>query len=231
MRLLLVEDDPELCRTAAEYLRRTGFSVDAASNGAGAMRALRLSTYDAVVLDLRLPDADGFEICRELRQMGSDTRVLMATARDSVEDRVRGLDLGADDYLVKPYAMAELAARVRALLRRPAATTGTVITVNDLSLDLTTRTASRGARMIELTTKEFAVLEVLMRHPGAVLTRDAISASAWDDNYDPFSNVIDVYIGRLRRKIDAPGEEPMLFTVRGAGYRLGAVPRSSGAKP
>ncbi len=127
MRLLLVEDDPELCRTAAEYLRRTGFSVDAASDGASAMRALRLSTYDAVVLDLRLPDADGFEICRELRQMGSDTRVLMATARDSVEDRVRGLDLGADDYLVKPYAMAELAARVRALLRRPATTLGTVI--------------------------------------------------------------------------------------------------------
>ena len=230
MRLLLVEDDPELCRTAAEYLRRTGFSVDAASDGASAMRALRLSTYDAVVLDLRLPDADGFEICRELRQMGSDTRVLMATARDSVEDRVRGLDLGADDYLVKPYAMAELAARVRALLRRPAATLGTVITVNDLSLDLTTRTATRGARMIELTTKEFAVLEVLMRHPGAVLTRDAISASAWDDNYDPFSNVIDVYIGRLRRKIDAPGDEPMLFTVRGAGYRLGVAVRATGSK-
>ena len=231
MRLLLVEDDPELCRTAAEYLRRTGFSVDAASDGASAMRALRLGTYDAVVLDLRLPDADGFEICRELRQMGSDTRVLMATARDSVEDRVRGLDLGADDYLVKPYAMAELAARVRALLRRPAATLGTVITVNDLSLDLTTRTATRGARMIELTTKEFAVLEVLMRHPGAVLTRDAISASAWDDNYDPFSNVIDVYIGRLRRKIDAPGDEPMLFTVRGAGYRLGVAARATGSKP
>jgi two-component system, OmpR family, copper resistance phosphate regulon response regulator CusR len=223
MRLLLVEDDPELSRTAAEYLRRTGFSVDAVLDGAGAMRMLRLNTYDAVVLDVRLPDADGFELCRSLRAMGSDARVLMATARDAVEDRVLGLDLGADDYLVKPYAMAELAARVRALLRRPAQTVGTVLRVHDLTLDVATRIARRGPRVIELTTKEFAVLEVLMRNVGAVLTRDAISARAWDDNYDPFSNVIDVYIGRLRRKIDATGEEPLLFTVRGAGYRLGSA--------
>jgi DNA-binding response OmpR family regulator len=224
MRLLLVEDDPEMSRTAAEYLRRTGFSVDTAADGASAMRALRLSAYDAVVLDVRLPDADGFDICRELRQMGSEARVLMATARDAIEDRVLGLDLGADDYLVKPYAMAELAARLRALLRRPALAVGTVLTVADLELDTTTRTARRGARTIELTTKEFSVLEVLMRHAGEVVTREAISASAWDDNYDPFSNVIDVYVSRLRRKIDLTGEQPLVNAVRGAGYRLGAAP-------
>jgi two-component system, OmpR family, copper resistance phosphate regulon response regulator CusR len=224
MRLLLVEDDPEMSRTAAEYLRRTGFSVDAVHDGASAMRALRLSAYDAVVLDVRLPDADGFDICRQLREMGSEARVLMATARDAVEDRVHGLDLGADDYLVKPYAMAELAARVRALLRRPAQAVGTVLTVADLELDTTTRTARRGKRTIDLTTKEFSVLEVLMRHGGEVVTREAISASAWDDNYDPFSNVIDVYVSRLRRKIDLYGDIPLVGTVRGAGYRLGPPP-------
>ncbi|MCC7052722.1 MAG: response regulator transcription factor [Gemmatimonadaceae bacterium] len=223
MRLLLVEDDPELSRTAAEYLRRTGFSVDAVLDGAGAMRMLRMNAYDAVVLDIRLPDADGFDICRQLRSMGSEARVLMATARDAVEDRVLGLDIGADDYLVKPYAMAELAARIRALLRRPAQAMGTVLTVADLELDVATRTARRGDRVIALTTKEFGVLEVLMRNAGAVLTREAISASAWDDNYDPFSNVIDVYIGRLRRKIDGVDEEPLVVTVRGAGYRIGSA--------
>lgn len=211
-----------MSRTAAEYLRRTGFSVDTALDGGSALRALRLNQYDAVVLDVRLPDISGFEICRQLRQMGSEARVLMATARDAIEDRVEGLDLGADDYLVKPYAMAELAARIRALLRRPARAVGTVLAVHDLELDTTTRTARRGARVIDLTTKEFSVLEVLMRHAGEVVTRDVISASAWDENYDPFSNVIDVYVSRLRRKIDLAGDVPLVASVRGAGYRLGA---------
>ncbi len=210
-----------MSRTAAEYLRRTGFSVDVAMDGATAMRALRMNTYDAVVLDVRLPDASGFDICRQLRQMGSEARVLMATARDAIEDRVEGLDLGADDYLVKPYAMAELAARIRALLRRPSRAVGTVLAVSDLELDTATRTARRGERVIELTTKEFSVLEVLLRHAGEVVTREAISASAWDENYDPFSNVIDVYVSRLRRKIDLAGEVPLVASVRGAGYRLG----------
>jgi two-component system, OmpR family, copper resistance phosphate regulon response regulator CusR len=222
MRVLLVEDDPDMSRTAAEYLRRTGFSVDAVPDGAAAMRAVRLNAYDAVLLDVRLPDISGFEICRQLREMGSEARILMATARDAVEDRVMGLDLGADDYLVKPYAMAELAARLRALLRRPARAIGTVLSAGDLALDTATRTARRGERTITLTTKEFAVLEVLLRHVGEVVTREAISASAWDENYDPFSNVIDVYVSRLRRKIDAPGDVPLLASVRGAGYRLGA---------
>ena len=145
----------------------------------------------------------------------------MATARDGVEDRIAGLDLGADDYLVKPYALGELVARVRALLRRPDHEAPTVLQVADLVLDPATRVAQRGGRTITLTTKEFAVLEVFMRSAGRVLTREYIAGHAWDDNFDPMSNVIDVYIARLRRKVDGPGDEPLLSTVRGAGYRLG----------
>ena len=224
MRILLVEDDQEMARTAAEYLRRSGFSVDEAGDGASALRMLRMNAYDVIVLDVRLPDANGFDICREVRRGGSHARVLMATAHDAIDDRVLGLDIGADDYLVKPYAMAELAARIRALLRRPAAAIGTTLSVTELELDTQTRLARRGDRTIELTTKEFAVLEVLMRRAGHVVTRLAISAHAWDDNYDPLSNVIDVYISRLRRKIDGAGEAPLLTTIRGAGYRLGPPP-------
>jgi two-component system, OmpR family, copper resistance phosphate regulon response regulator CusR len=229
MRVLVVEDDPEMLRTATAYLRRTGFAVDGAGDGAAALRLLRLNAYDVVVLDVRLPDASGFDLCRELRASGVEARVLMATARDAVEDRVLGLDLGADDYLVKPYAMAELAARVRALLRRPSLAVASVLAVGDLRLDTQSRTAQRANRTIELTTKEFSVLEYLMRHVGHVVTREAISAHAWDDNYDPFSNVIDVYVSRLRRKIDRAGEAPLLATIRGAGYRLGRVGDDAGA--
>lgn len=212
-----------MSRTAAQYLRRSGYAVDAVLDGASALRALRQHAYDAVVLDVRLPDISGFEICRQLRLMGSQTRVLMATARDAVEDRIEGLDIGADDYLVKPYALAELTARIRAVLRRPPTAVGTVLTVHDLDLDTRTRTARRGTRQIELTTKEFAVLEVLLRHAGEVVTRETICAGAWDENYDPFSNVIDVYVSRLRRKIDLPDELPLVTAIRGAGYRIGAA--------
>ena len=231
MRILVVEDDPEMARTASEFLRRSGFAVDTADDGAAALRALRLHTYDAVVLDIRLPDQTGFDVCRQLRAMGCEARVLMATARDAVEDRVTGLDLGADDYLVKPYAMPELAARLRALLRRPAQVVGTVLTVANLTLDTQTRVAHRGDREISLTTKEFSVLEFLMRTAGKVVTREAISAHAWDDNYDPFSNVIDVYVGRLRRKVDGPDDVPLIGTVRGAGYRLGPAEPDPRARP
>lgn len=226
MRLLLVEDDPRMAATAAEYLRRAGLAVDVAPDGATALRDAALAAYDAVVLDLGLPDLDGLEVCRRLRSAGRGPRILMATARDAVEDRIAGLDTGADDYIVKPYALGELVARLRALMRRPAESLPEVLQVGDLALDTASRTARRGPRAIPLTTKEFAVLEVLMRHPGSVLTRERISAHAWDENYDPFSNVIDVYVGRLRRKIDQAGEVPLLETVRGAGYRLGpAAPR------
>ena len=221
MRTLLVEDDPELAAPVVAYLRRSGFAVDHAPDARTARYLAGVHEYDALVLDLRLPDGDGVALCRELRGRGVRARILMATARDAVEDRIAGLDEGADDYLVKPYALAELVARLRALLRRPADALPVTLTAADLALDTGTRRARRGDREIALTTKEFAVLEVLLRHPGHVVTREQISRHAWDDNFDPFSNVIDVYVGRLRRKIDAPGEPPLLATVRGAGWRLG----------
>ncbi len=225
MRLLLVEDDPELAASAAAYLRRVHFAVDVVADGGAALRQVASAPYDAVVLDLRLPDLDGTEVCRRMRARGYHTRILMATARDAVEDRVAGLELGADDYLVKPYALAELAARVRALLRRPADAVPPVLVVGDLALDTGTRRARRGppgaARDVALTGKEYAVLEYLMRQAGRVVTREQISAHAWDDNYDPFSNVLDVYVGRLRRKLEtAAGAAPLVTTVRGVGYRL-----------
>ncbi len=209
-----------MAATAAQFLRQAGFAVDVAPDGATALRDAAINPYDAVVLDLGLPDIDGLEVCRKLRAERRPLRILMATARDAVDDRIAGLDIGADDYIVKPYALGELVARLRALLRRPADSLPAVLRVGDLTLDTGTRVARRGAREIPLTTKEFAVLEVLMRHPGRVLTRERISQHAWDDNYDPFSNVIDVYVGRLRRKIDHDGETPLVETVRGAGYRL-----------
>ncbi|MDF1505727.1 response regulator transcription factor [Roseisolibacter sp. H3M3-2] len=221
MRILVVEDDAELRASVAAYLRRSGFAVDEAAHGAAGRFLAAVNDYDAIVLDLRLPDVDGLALCRELRGRGVRARILMATARDAVADRVAGLDGGADDYLVKPYALAELVARLRALLRRPADALPVTLRVEDLALDTGTRRASRAGRAIALTTKEFAVLEVLMRHPGHVVTREQIGTHAWDDNFDPLSNVIDVYVGRLRRKIDAEGEAPLLATVRGAGWRLG----------
>ena len=223
MRLLLVEDDARMAATAGQFLRNHGFAVDHAAAGRAALELAAINRYDAVVLDLGLPDLDGLEVCRRLRQAQPSLRILMATARDAVDARIAGLDTGADDYLVKPYALGELVARVRALLRRPADAVPPVLRVGELELDTGNRSAHRGAREIALTAKEYAVLEVLMRHPGQVLSREHISQHAWDDNYDPLSNVIDVYIGRLRRKIDLPDEAPMLETMRGAGYRL-AVP-------
>lgn len=208
--------------TADRYLRNAGFAVDVAPDGSTALRLAALNSYDTAILDLGLPDMDGLVVCGRLRNLHPSLRIVMATARDAVESRIAGLDTGADDYIVKPYALGELVARLRAVMRRPADVLPTVLTVGELALDTATRTARRGSRAIALTAKEYAVLEVLMRHPGQLLTREHISQHAWDDNYDPFSNVIDVYIGRLRRKIDMTGESPMLETMRGAGYRLAA---------
>ncbi|HMN08403.1 MAG TPA: response regulator transcription factor [Gemmatimonadaceae bacterium] len=221
MRLLFVEDDARIAESAASYLRKVGMAVDIAATGEDALRLAALNEYDIAVLDVRLPGIDGFEVCRRLRFSGYPIRILMATARDTVEDRIAGLDLGADDYVVKPYVLAELEARVRALLRRPATVVPVKLQVEDLTLDTGTRIAERNGREISLTSKEYAVLEYLMRHPGEVVTREKISAHAWDDNYDPASNVIDVYIARLRKKIDDPAEAPLVSTIRGAGYRLG----------
>jgi two-component system, OmpR family, copper resistance phosphate regulon response regulator CusR len=221
MRILVVEDDPRLAEGVAAQLREAGFAVDRVESGESALVEAAVFPFDAVVLDLQLPDMDGVEVCRRLRERGTGTRILMATARDAVCDRIVGLESGADDYLVKPYSLAELVARVRALLRRPAATLPTTLRVADLELDTGSRHARRGEREIPLTTKEFAVLEFLMRNPGRVVTREQISDHAWDANYDPFSNVIDVYIARLRRKVDTESEAPLIETIRGAGYRLG----------
>ncbi|MDP1861645.1 MAG: response regulator transcription factor [Gemmatimonadaceae bacterium] len=222
MRLLFVEDDSRIANSAATYLRKAGFAVDIAPSGEDALMLSRMNEYDAAVLDIRLPGMDGLEVCKRLRASGHPIRILMATARDTVEDRIAGLDLGADDYVVKPYVLAELEARLRALLRRPAAILPVTLQVEELSLHTGTRYAQRNGRAISLTSKEYAVLEYLMRHHGEVVTREKISAHAWDDNYDPASNVIDVYIARLRKKIDDLGEMPMVSTVRGAGYRLGS---------
>jgi DNA-binding response OmpR family regulator len=209
MRVLLVEDDPTLARHTTQYLRQAGFAVDATTTGEQAMDLEAINGYDAVVLDLGLPGMDGREVCRRLRARGTTARIVMATAREGIDDRIAGLDLGADDYLVKPYALGELAARLRAVLRRPDPLVPVTLNVADLTLDTASRVAGGGER------------EYLMRHPGEVVTRERISAHAWDDNYDPASNVIDVYIGRVRRKVDGPGESPLLHTMRGAGYRLG----------
>jgi len=222
MRILLAEDDVRLSETVTAYLRRAGFAVDPVTTARAAEVEAAVTSYDVIILDLNLPDGDGVELCRRLRARGIGARILMATARDAVRDRVSGLESGADDYLVKPYALEELRERVRALLRRPPAVMPEVLRAGDLTLDTATRIAARGTRTIPLTTKEFAVLEYLMRNTGRVITRDQISEHAWDANYDPASNIIDVYIGRLRRKIDGPGDDPLVETIRGAGYRLGA---------
>lgn len=218
--MLLVEDDDTLRESATAFLRASGFAVDPASTGKMARGLAAVSPYDVVVLDIRLPDDDGFQLCTSFRARTPAPRILMATARDAVEDRIAGLDLGADDYLVKPYALGELVARIRALMRRPDHAAPTSLEVADLTLNPATREAHRNGRAITLTTKEFAILEVMMRNPGRVLTREYIGEHAWDDNFDPMSNVIDVYIARLRRKIDSDGEIPLLTTIRGAGYRL-----------
>jgi two-component system copper resistance phosphate regulon response regulator CusR len=220
MRVLLVEDDDRLASSVASQLRQAGFAVDSVTRGEDALRESAISPYDAIVLDLQLPDIDGVELCRQIRERRTPARIIMATARDGVADRIAGLDMGADDYVVKPYSVQELIARLRALLRRPDTSLATVHRVADLELDTTTRIARRGEHSIALTTKEFMVLEYMMRNAGRVLTREQISEHAWDANYDPFSNVIDVYVARLRRKVDAPERPALIETVRGAGYRL-----------
>ncbi len=221
MRLLVVEDEARV----RSFLRR-GFSeaalaVDEAADGDEALAAALASDYDAIVLDLMLPGRDGFEVLRELRAGGCGAPILILTARDAVEDRVRGLDGGADDYLVKPFAFAELLARVRALLRRGSPGRG-VLRVGDLELDVARRSASREGRSLELTAREFALLEYLVRHQGEVVTRTMIAEHVWNLDFDTFSNVIDVYIRYLRRKIDEPFGQKLIHTRRGVGYVLHA---------
>jgi two-component system, OmpR family, response regulator len=220
MRVLIVEDELRMASLIRRGLAHEGLSADVAGRGADAVWMTQAHEYDAVVLDVMLPDIDGFEVCRRLRAAGVWAPVLMLTARDSVDDRVEGLDSGADDYLVKPFAFAELLARLRALARRGDAERPAVLIVDDLRLDPATREVMRGTTPVHLTAKEFALLETFMRRAGEVLSRLHLLEHAWDFAYDNRSNVVDVYVRRLRRKIDDPFDRRSLETVRGAGYRL-----------
>ncbi|MGH3716630.1 MAG: response regulator transcription factor [Micromonosporaceae bacterium] len=225
MRLLVVEDEADLVEAIRLGLVRAGYAVDAALDATDAEEKLQVNTYDLVLLDLNLPDRDGFELCRSIRRgeldgTGPEVRILMLTARGALTDRVRGLDEGADDYLVKPFALAELLARVRALLRRDAGGGSAVLTVGELTLDTARLTAYRGDRPLRLTRKEFGVLEYLMTRPGHVISAEELLEHVWDEHADPFSNTVRVTVGTLRRKLSEAGEPTLIDTVIGRGYRL-----------
>ena len=218
MRILLVEDEPKVAEFIREGLAEEPFVVDIAPDGTRAIDLVRASGYDLVILDVMLPDIDGFEVCRRLRGLGLTMPILMLSARSLVEDRVRGLNTGADDYLTKPFEFAELSARVRALLRRHREPALAPLVVGTLTLDPVTRLVRRGERRADLTQKEFALLEYLMRNAGHVVTRPMIAEHVWDFPWDGLTNVIDVFINHLRKKIELPGEGRLIHAVRGEGY-------------
>jgi two-component system, OmpR family, response regulator len=220
MRALIVEDELKMAALIRRGLIEEGYVADVARSGEDALRMARATEYDAIVLDVMLPGTDGFEVCRRLREAGGWSPVLMLTARDGVEDRVAGLDSGADDYLTKPFSFAELLARLRALSRRSPLERPTVLEVGSLRLDPASRHVWRNETEIHLSTKEFAILETFMRRPGQVLSRFELLEHAWDYGYENRSNVIDVYVRYLREKIDRPFGRKSIETVRGAGYRL-----------
>ena len=221
MRVLLVEDDVELAHEVAMGLRGAGARVEHAGTARDGRRIVESEELDVLILDVMLPGESGFAFCKSLRERGVQTPILMLTARDAVDDRVTGLDAGADDYLTKPFALQELIARVRALSRRQPTLSPRLVRVADLEVDLAARRARRGDTLIELTAKEFALLECFALHPDVVLDRAAITAHVWDDNHDPFTNVLEVLVRRLRRKIDDGYDPKLIHTMRGAGYRLG----------
>jgi DNA-binding response OmpR family regulator len=224
MRILVAEDERKVASFIRQGLEEEGHAVEVAGDGEAALDLIVAGPpYDLVVLDVMLPRRDGFAILRAMRGRGITTPVLVLTARDSVADKVAGLDVGADDYLTKPFAFEEFLARVRALLRRGGEGGGPVLRVGDLLLDPARRTVRRGDRRIAVTTREYALLEYFMRNAGRVLTRPMITEHVWGLDFDPESNVVDVYVGYLRRKIDGEGERPLLRTVRGAGYTLQAA--------
>jgi DNA-binding response OmpR family regulator len=224
MRVLLVEDNRRLNQTLKAGLTEEGYAVDPAFDGPEGEGLALSSDYDVIILDVMLPGKDGLAVCRELRDRRLATPILMLTARDTVEDRVAGLDSGADDYLVKPFAIDELRARLRALLRRDAPDKSSLLRVADLTLDPAAHRVERGGQTIELTSKEFALLEYFLRNAGRLLTREMIETHIWDYDFQGTSNVVDVYVRRLRRKIDDPFAPRLFETVRGAGYRL-MIPR------
>lgn len=218
MRLLIVEDDEKLARVIAKGLRHEGYAVDVAHDGAEALRHASVWEYDGIVLDLMLPVRDGLEVSRVLRARGCWAPILMLTARSGIEDRIRGLDAGADDYLPKPFAFGELLARLRALLRRTPTERPSSLAVGDVRLDPATRIVERAGVAVGLTAREFGVLEFLMNRPGQVTTRSELLDHVWDANYEGSTNIVDVYIGRLRRKLEQPFGRGLIRTVRGVGF-------------
>jgi two-component system OmpR family response regulator len=224
MRVLVVEDDAAIARFLARGLREAGFTVDEAADGDAGLQRARLDTYDVAIIDLMLPKLDGLGLIEAIRRAGIDTPVLILTARHSIDDRVRGLQAGGDDYLVKPFAFAELLARVQALIRRAARTVDAPrLAVADLTLDRLTRQVERGGTPIDLRPREFALLQLLMRNAGRVVSKTMILSHVWGYNFDPGSNVVDVLVFRLRDKIDRGFDAPLLHTVRGVGYVLRAA--------
>jgi two-component system OmpR family response regulator len=221
MRVLVVEDEIKMARAVRRGLEQEGYAVDVAGDGDDALFRATEDEYDAIVLDLMLPGIDGFELCRSLRARGHWAPVLMLTARDAVDDRIRGLDVGADDYLVKPFAFGELLARLRALIRRGPNERPSILEVADVTLDPAAHRVARAGRDVDLSAREFSLLEYLMRSPGRVLTRRDILEHVWDYNYDGMSNVVDVYVGYLRKKLEHPFETAFIHTVRGVGYVVG----------
>jgi len=221
MRLLLVEDDPGVLRFVLKGLREQAYAVDTATTGDDALYQAEINTYDLIILDVMIPGRDGFAVCKQIRKTGNRVPILMLTALDAVEDRITGLDVGADDYLAKPFAFRELLARLRALLRRSGELRPPNITVADLVVDTAAQTVTRRGRRIPLTTKEYALVEFLARNAGRVVGRAAIAEHVWDETFDPFSNLIEVYVNRLRHKIDEDSKLPLLHTRRGAGYLFG----------
>ena len=220
MRVLVVEDESRIAAFIKKGLQEEYYAVDVAEDGESGLDWAISVEYDLIVLDILLPKLDGLQVCRELRNAGIKTPVLMLTARDAIDDRVRGLDSGADDYLVKPFSFKELLARLRALARRPPALQGAVLKVADLQVDTVSHTVERGGRRIDLSPKEFSVLEFLLRHQSIVVTRTSIAEHAWDEEFYSESNVVDVYIRNLRRKIDDAHPVKLIHTVRGVGYKI-----------
>lgn len=229
MRVLIVEDDPDVADLLARTVREATWAPDVAPTGAQALALLPVNEYDLVVLDAGLPDVDGFEVCRRWRKSGGRTPILILTARAAVADRVRGLDAGADDYLAKPFAVEELLARLRALARRPGTALDVTLRFADLELDTQSLTARRAGRSVALSHRELALLEYLLRNPNRVVSRAQILAHVWDDNFDPVGNVVDVLVGRLRRKIGPADSPPLIHTVRGRGYILAEREPADGA--
>jgi DNA-binding response OmpR family regulator len=220
MRILLIEDNRQLNNSLRLSLVDDGYAVDVAFDGVEGEGLAEITPYDIVILDIMLPKKNGLDVCKSLRNQRINTPILMLTARDALEDRVAGLDSGADDYLVKPFALEELRARLRALLRRESSNRGSTLEVDSLTLDPATHFVQRDGKPVELTSKEYALLEYMMRNPNRLITREMAESHVWSYDYDGASNVVDVYIRRLRRKIDDPYAHKLIETVRGAGYRL-----------